>query len=189
MNGNLHLCQRPDGSNGKESACNEGDLGLISGLGWSPGVGNGNPLQDSCLENPMDRGAWWATVHGVAKIQTQLRNWTTTMINSVCVWIPIPQFISPLFPSHCLYIRGRVTNTSFTVAPASDEGAVAGRLRNVAPCLSGESQTNPVIQFIHLITITTRRSSHRFKAGIQQHAFTLSLAGSSKQKQFLSSIP
>ena len=49
-----------------------GDVGSIPGLGRSPGVGNGNPLQDSCLENPMDRRAWWATVHGVAKSWTQL---------------------------------------------------------------------------------------------------------------------
>ena len=46
------------------------DMGLIPGLGRSPAGGNGNPLQDSCLENPMDRGAWWAAVHGVAKSQT-----------------------------------------------------------------------------------------------------------------------
>ena len=57
----------PGGSNGKESACNVGDLGSILRLGRSPGVGNGNPLQYSCLENSMDRGAWQATVHGVAK--------------------------------------------------------------------------------------------------------------------------
>ena len=62
----------PGGSGGKESACNEGDLGLIPGLGRSPGGGHGNPLRCSCLENPMDRGAWWATVHGVAKSQTRL---------------------------------------------------------------------------------------------------------------------
>ena len=48
-------------------------MGSIPGLGRSPGVGNGNPLQFSCLEDPMDRGAWWATVHGVAKSQTQLK--------------------------------------------------------------------------------------------------------------------
>ena len=48
----------PGGSSGKESACNVGDLGLIPGLGRSPGEGNGNPLQDYCLENPMDREAW-----------------------------------------------------------------------------------------------------------------------------------
>jgi len=56
------------GSNGKESACNVGDLGLIPGLGRSPGEGNGNLLQYSCLENPMDREAWWAAIHGVGKI-------------------------------------------------------------------------------------------------------------------------
>ena len=60
----------PGGSHGKESACNAGDLGLISGLGRSPGEGNGYPLQYSCLENPIDRGAWWTTVHGVARSQT-----------------------------------------------------------------------------------------------------------------------
>ena len=49
------------------------DMGSIPGLGRSPGEGNGNPLQYYCLENPMDRGAWWAIVHGVTKIQTPLR--------------------------------------------------------------------------------------------------------------------
>ena len=57
----------PGGSAGKESVCNAGDLGLIPGLRRSPGEGNGNPLQYSCLENPMDRGTWRATVHGVTK--------------------------------------------------------------------------------------------------------------------------
>ena len=52
---------------GKSSACNAGDPGSITGSERSPGEGNGNPVQYSCLENPMDRGAWWATVHGVAK--------------------------------------------------------------------------------------------------------------------------
>ena len=56
----------PGDSDSKESACNVGDLGLIPGLGGSPGEGNGNPLQYSCLENPIDRGAWRATVHEVA---------------------------------------------------------------------------------------------------------------------------
>ena len=51
----------------KESACDAGDSGSIPGLGRSSGEGNGYPLQYSCLENPMDRGAWWATVHGIAK--------------------------------------------------------------------------------------------------------------------------
>ena len=61
----------PGGSDGKESACNAGCIDSIPGSGRSPGEGNGNPLQYSCLENCMDRGAWWATVHGVAKTQTQ----------------------------------------------------------------------------------------------------------------------
>ena len=64
----------PGGSDGEESACNVGDLGLIPGSGRSPGEGNGNALQYSCLENPMDRGAWWATVHGLAKSWTWLNN-------------------------------------------------------------------------------------------------------------------
>ena len=57
----------PGGSDGKESVCSAGDLGSIPGLGRSLGEGNGYPLQYSCLDNPMDRGAWWATVHGVAR--------------------------------------------------------------------------------------------------------------------------
>ena len=57
---------------GKESACNAGDLGLIAGSGRSPGEGNGNPLQYSCLENPMDREAWQTTVRGVTKSWTGL---------------------------------------------------------------------------------------------------------------------
>ena len=60
----------PGGSDGKESACNAGDVGLIPGLGRSPGEGNGNPFQYSCLENPMDRGAWQDTDCGVAKSLT-----------------------------------------------------------------------------------------------------------------------
>ena len=60
----------PGGSEVKASACNVGDLGSIPGLGRSPGEGNGNPLQYSYLENPIDRGAWWSTVHGVAKSRT-----------------------------------------------------------------------------------------------------------------------
>ena len=57
-------------SDGNESVCSAGDWGLIPGLGRSPGGGHGNSLQYSCLENPMDRGAWRAIVHGVAKSQT-----------------------------------------------------------------------------------------------------------------------
>ena len=67
----------PQWLSGQEPACNAGDLGLIPGSGISPGGGHGNPLQYSCMENPMDRGAWWATVHGVAKSQTRLKRLST----------------------------------------------------------------------------------------------------------------
>ena len=68
---------RVGGSGGKESACNTEDPGSVPGLGRSPGGGHGNPLQYSCLENPIDRGSWWATVHRVAKSQTQLKQLST----------------------------------------------------------------------------------------------------------------
>ena len=78
----------PGGSAGKESAYNtgdSGDAGLILGSGRSPGVGNGNPLQYSCLENSMDRGAWWATVHRVIKSRTQLAEHTHMVFHGVCI--------------------------------------------------------------------------------------------------------
>ena len=62
----------PGGSDGKESACDAGDPSSIPGSGRSPGEGNGSPLQYSCLENPMDRGDWWATVRGVARVGQDL---------------------------------------------------------------------------------------------------------------------
>ena len=71
----------------KESTCSAGttgDTGSVPGLGRSPGGGNGNPLQYPCLENPMDRGAWWATVRGVTKSQTRLKQ-----LSSSCSWADI----------------------------------------------------------------------------------------------------
>ena len=64
----------PGGSDSKESACNAGDLGWIPESSRSPGEGNGHPVQYSCLQNPVDRGAWQATVHEIAKNWTQLSN-------------------------------------------------------------------------------------------------------------------
>ena len=72
-----HKMGFPDGSAGKESTRNAGDTGdagSIPGSGRSPGRGNGSPLQYSCLEDPTDRGAWWATVHGVTESRTRLRD-------------------------------------------------------------------------------------------------------------------
>ena len=76
---NLILLRKgfPGASNSKEFACNVEDLGLIPGLGRSPEGGHGNPPQYSCLENLMDRGAWWATVHKVAKSWTRLKQLST----------------------------------------------------------------------------------------------------------------
>ena len=74
----LAVCSLPlvlrGGSGGKVSAYNAGNLGLIPGSGRTTGEGNGNPLQYSCLGNPMDKEAWWATVHAVTESQTQLSN-------------------------------------------------------------------------------------------------------------------
>jgi len=79
----FYLCTTfPGSSDGKASAYNEGDPGSIPGSGRSPGEGNGNPLQCSCLENPMDGGAWLATVHGVAKSQTRLSNFTVSTVRT-----------------------------------------------------------------------------------------------------------
>ena len=72
----LSLSLEFPGSDSKESVHNVGDLGSIPGSGRSPGNGNGNPLKYSCLENSMDGGAWWATVHGVTKSWTQPSNFT-----------------------------------------------------------------------------------------------------------------
>ena len=71
------------GSDGKASAYNAGDPGSIPGSGRSPGEGNGNPLQYSCLENPLNLEAWWVTVHGVAKIRTRLSDFTSRSILNI----------------------------------------------------------------------------------------------------------
>ena len=70
----LKTASFPSSSVSKSSACNAGDLGLIPGLGRSPGEGNGNPLQYPCMENPMDRGAWQATVHRFTRVGQDLAN-------------------------------------------------------------------------------------------------------------------
>ena len=76
----------PGSSDGKASANNVGDLDSIPGSGRSPGEGNDNPLQYSCLENSMDQGAWWATLHGVAKSWTRLNDFTSPHFKSKPVY-------------------------------------------------------------------------------------------------------
>ena len=73
----------PGSSEVKASACNVGDLSSIPGSGRSPGEGNGNPLQYSCLENSMDGRAWWATVHGVSESRTRLSDFTHSLTHSL----------------------------------------------------------------------------------------------------------
>ena len=73
----------PGGSEVKASAGNVGDPGSIPGSGRSPGEGNGNLFQYSCLEDPMDRGAWWTTVHGVPKSRTGLSDFTSLKIYTI----------------------------------------------------------------------------------------------------------
>ena len=77
------FCGFPGGSEDKVSACNAGNPGLIPGLGRSSGEENGNPLQYSCLENPMDRGTWWATAHGVAKSRARLSDFTHSLTHTI----------------------------------------------------------------------------------------------------------
>ena len=86
----------PGGSDGKDIACNMGDPGSISGSGRFPKEGNGNPLQYSCLENPMDRGAWQATVHGVARVGHDLVTKPAGISN---LYISILDFSPPFSPS------------------------------------------------------------------------------------------
>ena len=97
----------PAGSDGKASACNVVDWGSIPELGRSPGEGSGNLLQHSCLENPMDGGAWWTTVHGVAKSQTRLSDFTFTFS------------VSPL-AAYRLQDKAQTPNSNFSGPPCSE---------------------------------------------------------------------
>ena len=82
------MAELPGGLTDKGSACNVGDMGSIPESKRSPGEGNGSPLQYSCLENPMDRGAWWATVHGITEeLDTTYR--VNNKNNSVCLLVEI----------------------------------------------------------------------------------------------------
>ena len=93
----------PGGSVVKNPAANARDVGSIPGSGRSPGGGHGNPLQYSCLENPVDRGAWQAAVHGAAKSQTRLERLNSSMcVCHVCARPPpfVSEWISDVLPSH-----------------------------------------------------------------------------------------
>ena len=97
----------PGGSDGKESACHAGDLGLVPGSERSPGEGFGNPLQYSCLENPLDRGDWRATVHRVTQSWAQLKRLSKhacTRIESTLILACVyPVILAPLFEK-CFFL-------------------------------------------------------------------------------------
>ena len=103
----------PGDSGIKNLPANAGDVALIPGSGISPGRGNGNLLQYSCLENSMDRGAWWATVYGVTKSQTQLSTHTHTFLFDSFL-----ELLSLIF-SFCLYIIFLISFNSLSTFPFS----------------------------------------------------------------------
>ena len=110
----------PGGTEVKASTCNVGDLGLIPGSGRSPGEGNGIPLQYSCLENPMDRGARQATVHRVAQSWTQLKRLSTgsnSRISQAWRIVVVPELLQILqcMLSECAQSRGPYTLAGFRV--------------------------------------------------------------------------
>ena len=130
----------PGGSDGKESVCNTGDPSLICGLGRSPGERNGYPLRYFCLENSMDRGAWQATVRGVANSQTCLSDYNTfTLVPSSCLLHTYGNYLNkfPLFwnfPPTLLLLSFRNKRPSFLihlqVSPSWGPGEPAGGTLN-----------------------------------------------------------
>ena len=126
----------PVGSEDKASACNAGDPGLIPGLGRSPGEGNGNPLQYSCLENPMDRGAWRATVHGVTKSWTQLSNFTHTYFPTATM--------AAKFSNSFKMLRENSCQLEFCTAAAAAAGTSLQSCPTLCDPIDGSSPGSPV---------------------------------------------
>ena len=101
----------PSGSVVKKSSCNEEDTGLIPGSGRFPGEGNGNPLQYSCLGNPIDKGDWQTAVHGLAKSWIRLRNQTTTTTSPPCVHSRTSHRSNKPKPNKVIFLLGHFKNT------------------------------------------------------------------------------
>ena len=146
----LLLCTHqgfPDGSDDKESTCSAGALGSIPGLGRSPGERNGNPLQYSCLENPMDRGAWRATVHGVAKSRTRLSDSHTH--TCICTQLWLWDLSSSDGVEICPHPRARVLNCdSMDCSPPgfSIHGILQARILEWVACCPLGDLPNPGIE-------------------------------------------
>ena len=145
----------PGGSDSKASACNAVDLGSIPGSGRSPGEGNGNPFQYSCLENPMDRGTCWVTVCGVAKSRTRLSDFTSLILcpnnssgektqrQSCSGRVAVRSRAAPLSPP-------RLPPAS---VPRSHEALQSGTGAPVSPALSESSY---ITEFLYLIKILVK---------------------------------
>ena len=124
----------PGGSDGKASACNAGYPGSIPRLGRSPGEGNGNPLQYSCLENSMDGGAWWATVHGVVKSRTRMSDFTSLppSVQFSCsvvsdslrphglqhAWLPVRHHLPELAQTHVHRVSDAIQSSHPLLSPS-----------------------------------------------------------------------
>ena len=147
----------PGDSNSKESACNAGgtgDLSLIPGVGRSPGVGKGNPPQYSCLENPMDRGAGWAIVHGVAKSQSGLGKHICTAHPSATL-SPGPP--TPQVRAHGCWITGIVLSGC---PPGSEIHIVRGGITDGCDISIYRYEINIPVLNIHLILQQTKNIRH-----------------------------
>ena len=116
----------PNSSVGQETFCNAGDSGLIPGLGRSPEEGNGNPLQYSCLENPMDGGAWWVTVHGSQRVR---HDWVTSLslllMDRCCGIKSVPS--RPGAISQSIYIAFTAPSHVPTLAPGAEQKQADGK--------------------------------------------------------------
>ena len=127
----------PGSSVSKESACSAGDSGLIPGSGRSPGKRNGNPLQYSCLENPMDRGTWWATVHGVARAR---HNLATKLPPEMKCEVYVEAFFFCLWTSNrtCLIFQRHIYSASW-----SDFGFPDSSVGKKSTCNAGDPSLIP----------------------------------------------
>ena len=118
-------------SDGKESACNSEDLGSVPGLGRSSGEGKGNTLQCSCLENPMHRGAWQSTVHGVTKSQTQPSDEHTGYVHlQLCKMLP--NCSSKVLSRGALPPHQQCTTVTISTSGRSGENVLAGHFQMAA---------------------------------------------------------